>query len=98
MPIPEGWEVCEPQKSTMAWLSLAGDKLPVALNLDHDKTVRVNGDWISEQSWNCLGIIPIRRIPTPTKTTLLEQENAALKSRIEELENSLAQAVGEIGF
>lgn len=60
-PIPDGWEECAPSEATQVWLSVAGDKLPVVRNLDHDMSVRINGNWVYEQSWPALGIIPIRK-------------------------------------
>lgn len=91
LPIPDSWEVCEPKQCTQAWLSLAGDKLPVSLNLDHDMSVRINGEWISEQSWNILGIIPIRRIQVLNRTALLEQENKMLREEVAELNRKLKE-------
>jgi len=63
--IPEGWEECNPSECTQVWISLAESMLPANRNLDHDMAVRVNGEWISEQSWPILGIIPIRKAPPP---------------------------------
>jgi len=60
-PIPDRWEECKPKEATQVWLSVAGDKLPAVRNLDHDMSVRINGNWVDEQAWPALGIIPIRQ-------------------------------------
>lgn len=63
--IPEGWEPCNPSECTQVWVMLAADMLPAFKNLDHDMSVRIKGEWISEQNWPILGIIPIRKAPPP---------------------------------
>lgn len=63
--IPEGWEPCNPSECTQVWVMLAGDKLPAVKTLNHDMSVSINGEWISEQNWPILGIIPIRKAPPP---------------------------------
>lgn len=63
--VPEGWEPCNPSECTHVWVMLYADMLPAVKNLDRDMSVRINGEWISEQNWPILGIIPIRKVPPP---------------------------------